>query len=203
MSTDTRADIEKLLERHRAGDPAARQELLSRAYDRLVRIAHAMFHKDFRRLVGRHDLESVVNEAWISLMRSLESTRPSTNEEFFGLVFLKVRQTLLQIARRDQRHDGRRVEGTLDPDEPEAMEAFDRADTTNEPGRLAILTELHKQIELLPGDERTVFELRYYLGYSQAEIAEILDLHPRKVSRLWQGATARLAEWLGGFHDAF
>jgi DNA-directed RNA polymerase specialized sigma24 family protein len=40
----------------------------------------------------------------------------------------------------------------------------------------------------LPDGPREVFELQYYLDLSQAEIATLLNLHPRKVSRLWQSA---------------
>jgi RNA polymerase sigma factor (sigma-70 family) len=192
----TTTDIERLLERHRRGDAAARREILERAHHRLVRIASALFQKDFRGLRGRHELESVVNEAWIGLMRALESTRPDTAEGFFGLVFLKVRQALLQIAKRQRRHDGHRIDGPLDAGEPDALDSYDRPDTTNEPQRLAILTELHRQIEMLPADEKRVFELHYYLGLTQAETAQFMGLLPRQVSRLWLQATKRLAKWL-------
>jgi DNA-directed RNA polymerase specialized sigma24 family protein len=43
-----------------------------------------------------------------------------------------------------------------------------------------------------------VFELHYYLGLPQTEIARALDLHPRKVSYLWVAATEKLAGELAG-----
>jgi RNA polymerase sigma factor (sigma-70 family) len=196
VSTGTTTDVQRLLDRLRRGDPTARQELLERAHQRLVKIAAALFQEDFRGLRGRHDLESIVDETWLSLMRALEVTQPATADGFFGLVFVKVRQALLQIARRDRRHDARRLDGPLDADEPAALEAFDRPDTTWEPRRLAILTELHRQIEDLPADEKRVFELHYYLGLTQAQAAQEMGLHTRQVSRLWFAATRRLARWL-------
>jgi DNA-directed RNA polymerase specialized sigma24 family protein len=44
--------------------------------------------------------------------------------------------------------------------------------------------------------ERSVFEMHYYLGLPQAEVAKLLKLHPRKVSYLWIAATERLADVL-------
>jgi RNA polymerase sigma factor (sigma-70 family) len=196
VSTGTTTDIQRLLDRLQRGEPEARQELLQRAHQRLVRIAGALFQEDFGGLHGRHDLDSVVNETWISLMRALEVTQPETAQGFFGLVFVKVRLALLQIAKRQRRHDVRRLDGPLDADEPEALEAFDCPDTTNDPRRLAILSEFHRQVEKLPDDEKRVFEFHYYLGCTQAETALLMELHPRQVSRLWIEATRRLAEWL-------
>jgi DNA-directed RNA polymerase specialized sigma24 family protein len=72
-------------------------------------------------------------------------------------------------------------------------------DSTYEPDRLALWTELHRKVEELPPEERQVFTLRYYTGLNQAEIAISLDLHPRQVSRLWIEATRRLAKGLPGF----
>jgi DNA-directed RNA polymerase specialized sigma24 family protein len=51
-------------------------------------------------------------------------------------------------------------------------------------------------VATLPADERAVFELHYYLGLPQAEIARLQGLHPRKVSYLWVSATERLADGL-------
>jgi predicted DNA-binding protein (UPF0251 family) len=48
----------------------------------------------------------------------------------------------------------------------------------------------------LRDDEREVFDLHNYDGLTQAEVAQVLDLSPKKVSRLWISATARLTESL-------
>lgn len=196
MSTGTTTDIQALLDRLGGGDASARGELLSRAHLRLVKIASAIFREDFRGLHGRHDVESVVDEAWIGLMKALESARPETVEGFVGLLVVKVRHALLQIARRDRRHEAPRIDGRPDTDDPGSPELFDRADTSNDPGRLAILGELHRQIGLLPEPEKTVFGLHYYLGLSQVEAAQLMGLPPWQVSRLWLRSTNRLARWL-------
>jgi RNA polymerase sigma-70 factor (ECF subfamily) len=198
VTDDTTTDLQLLIDRLRQGDDAARRELLRRAHDRLLKIAATVFREDFPALQGRHDLESVVSEVWMRLVGALEKTRPETVEGFFGLVFVKVRQVLLDMARRQRRIDARWGQGPTDAGGADALAELDRADTTHDPGRLAVLTEFHEQIEKLPEDQRRIFELHYYGGFSQAEIAQMLGLHRKQVSRLWLTSTGRLARWLDG-----
>jgi DNA-directed RNA polymerase specialized sigma24 family protein len=70
----------------------------------------------------------------------------------------------------------------------------DPSQYTYDPAGLAAWSEFHARAAELPAEERAVFELHYYLGLPQAEVAQLLDLHPRKVSRLWVAATDRLAD---------
>jgi RNA polymerase sigma factor (sigma-70 family) len=200
VTSDTTADLQNLIDRLRRGEPSARFELLQRAHNHLLRIAGSIFERDFPNLRGRHDLESVVSEVWIRLAAALEVTQPQTIDGFLGLVFQKVRHVLLDIARRQRREDAHRYRPIAESgDSHNGAPAFDRADTSNEPGRLAVLTEFHEQVEKLPDDERLVFELRYYGGFTQVEIAQIRGLPPKQVSRLWLAATRRLAQWLKEF----
>jgi DNA-directed RNA polymerase specialized sigma24 family protein len=74
-------------------------------------------------------------------------------------------------------------------------------DDTHEPSRLAVWTEFHGEVEKLPWEERLVFDLHYLGEFSQAEVAQLLSLHPKRVSRLWLAATGRLARWLDGFEN--
>ena len=70
------------------------------------------------------------------------------------------------------------------------------ASATCDPARLALWTEFHEKVATLGEQERAVFEMHYYLELPQAEIARVLDLHPRKVSYLWVAATEKLGEGL-------
>jgi RNA polymerase sigma factor (sigma-70 family) len=199
MSGDTTADVGNLIERLRRGDASARRELLDRIYHRLRRIAAATFRKEFGRLGGRHDVDSVVDEAWVRLLNALELAAPKSADEFYNLMFLKVRQVLLDMARRQTRDDGRLepavANGTSGDRAAPAL--HDVEDTTHEPSRLAFWTELHREVAALPEKERVVFEFHYFADFPQSEIARLLDLHPKQVSRLWIAATARLAIALG------
>src|SRR5437868_9796937 len=130
LSGDTSADLQNLIDRLQRGDDSARGELLARAYNRLRRIAAAMFHRDFPNLRDRHGVESVVDETWARLMRALETARPPTVEDFLRLVAHKVRQVLLDMAGRQRRVDVRERDGALDASEFAAR--VEPADTSYE-----------------------------------------------------------------------
>jgi len=197
MSGDTTSDVRHLIERLRAGDDSARQALLDRIHHRLRRIAATVSRKEFPRLRSQHELESVVDETWAQLMTALQTTHPATPEGFYDLVFRKVRHVLLDMARRQGRHDNHRQRVPLDPGGSADAGLCDIPDTTHEPSRLAVWTELHREVEKLPDTQRRVFDCHYLAGFSQAETARLLDMHPKEVSRLWLAAAGRLADWLG------
>ncbi len=200
MSDDTTVNLGDLIERLHQGDDSARRALLDRVYIRLRRIAAATMH-GFPRLRDRHDLDSVVDETWAQLMKALESTRPATPEAFYRLVFRKVRHVLLDMARRQRREDARRQEEPPHPSGSDFRSPFDIGETTYEPSRLAFWTEIHREVGRLPGDQRSVFRFHYFAEIPQSEIARLLDLSPRKVSRLWLAATMRLAHRLEGLDE--
>ncbi len=201
MDGETTSDLVDLIERLGKGDDHAGRLLLERAHQRLVRIAATIFRADFPALHQRHELESVVSETWLRLDSSLEAARPRTVDEFFGLVIVKVRRVLLDMARRQQRADRGRRYPAIEGAGPDAPGGCEPDDTSHEPGRLALLAEFHEQVAGLAGEERRVFELLYYGGLTQAEAARATGLHPRKVCRLWFSATQRLADWADAFRE--
>ncbi len=204
MTSNTSADLQDLIDRLHRGDPTpANRTVAAGTHNHLLRIAGSIFEQDFPGLRGRHVLESVVSEVWIRLVTALESTQPQTVDGFMGLVFHKSARVLLDMARHQRRDDANRYRGPAGNDGFQRGRRIRLPDTTNEPSRLAILTEFHQQVERLPDDQRTVFEMRYYGGFTQVEIAQILSLPAKQVSRLWLAATRRLAIWLKGFDQAF
>jgi RNA polymerase sigma factor (sigma-70 family) len=195
MSDDSSTVLQTLLDRVNRGDRAARRELLERACDRLRRLAGTMLAGSFPALRAHHELDSVVHETWLRLAQALDQVEPPTVADFFRLAAHKIRQVLLDMADRRRRRGSREVLGL---GAEAADEAPDAAGHTYDPARLALWSEFHARVAALPEDERTVFELHYYLELPQAEIARVLGLHPRKVSYLWIAGTDRLADGLTG-----
>jgi RNA polymerase sigma factor (sigma-70 family) len=189
---DASIELQALIERIRRGDRDARRDLLAHACDRLRRLTARVFNESFPALRDRHELDSVVHETWLRLVQALEKTEPPTVADFFRLAAHKVRQVLLDMAARQRRLASREALGFSDVTHP----AMSPAQQTYDPGRLAQWTEFHEKVEALAEDERAVFEMHYYLELPQAQVAELLEMHPRKVSRLWITATERLAEGL-------
>ena len=187
-------EIQDLLDRLRRGDGEARRLLLERACERLRRLAGQMLHGSFPELARRHELDSVVHETWVRLLQALEKAEPPTVADFFRLAAHKFRQVLLDMAQGERRRAQREVLGLSGADSKGP--ASSGASTSYDPARLALWTEFHEKVATLGEQERAVFELHYYLELPQAEIARVLQLHPRKVSYLWIAATERLGEGL-------
>jgi RNA polymerase sigma factor (sigma-70 family) len=179
----TLADVEALLVRLRQGDRDARHKLLMRTYDRLRKLAAALLSRSFPRLRQHHQVESVVHEAWIRLDQALAGTHPATPLDFFHFATHKVRQVLLDmVSRADRRREQPLVE--------------DRDDPSADPAQLACWTDFHERVVRLPAAQREVFELRFYHGLSNRQIAELLGLAEKPVSRLWLAASEQVAEAL-------
>ena len=194
MNEDSSVELQGLLDRLRKGDREARRLLLERACERLRRLAGRMLHGSFPELARRHELDSVVHETWVRLLQALDQTEPLTVADFFRLAAHKFRQVLLDMAQSERRRAQREVLGLSGADG--AGPAPPAASTTCDPARLALWTEFHETVATLGEQERAVFELHYYLELPQAEIARVLELHPRKVSYLWIAATEKLGEGL-------
>jgi RNA polymerase sigma factor (sigma-70 family) len=194
MHHDASVHLQSLLDRLRQGDPQARRLLLERACERLRRLAGRMLHGAFLEVARRHEVDSVVHETWVRLLQALERTEPPTVADFFRLAAHKIRQVLLDMAQNERRRGQREVIGLGAADD--SADGLAPADRTHDPARLALWTEFHEKVTTLSELERTVFEMHYYLDLPQAEIARVLDLHPRKVSYLWIAATEKLGEGL-------
>lgn len=194
MESDASVHLQELLDRLRSGDPQARRLLLERACERLRRLVFQMLHGSFPDVARRHEVDSVVHETWMRLLQALETVEPPTVADFFRLAAHKVRQVLLDIAQHERKR-AERERGELNDNGSVAGPAT-ATNYTHDPSRLVLWTEFHDKVAQLDEQERAVFEMHYYLDLPQAQIARLLDLHPRKVSYLWIAATEKLGEGL-------
>jgi len=202
VSDNTSTELQDLIDRLHRGDEIARRALIERVHDRLLRIATTLFDPDRSGPHGRRQLESAVSDIWLRSVGTLGTQKGETVDGFVGSACAMVRQVLLEIAQGQRRLEPERKGGDCAMDQTQTYAGSDPALTEHEAGNLAVLTEFHQQVETLPDDLRTVFELRYYGGFSQPEIAQMLELDPKQVSRRWLAATGRLAQWLKGLNQS-
>ena len=197
MNAGATLELQALIDRLRQGDRQACRDLLERSHGRLRQLAGWILSGSFPALRGRHDVDSIVDETWLRLLQAVEKTEPPTVADFFRLAAHKIRQVLLDLAARERRRLGREVAlgGQASSTDNVPAEPSDRS---HDPARLALWTEMHGMVATLPEQERAVFEMHYYRGLPQAEVARLLGLHPRKVSYLWVAATEKLARGLSG-----
>src|SRR5438045_2374951 len=86
------------LDRMRAGDPAAADELVRRVGGRLERLAHKMLRR-YRNVRRWADTDDVYQGAMLRLLHSLRQVRPGSVRDFFGLAAEHLRRELLDLAR--------------------------------------------------------------------------------------------------------
>src|SRR5262245_52572469 len=88
--------LQGLVDRMRAGDLAARDELLRGYYARLERLARQML-RAYPRVRRWEETGDVLNPALLRLLRALEDVRPESTRAFLGLAALQIRRELLNL----------------------------------------------------------------------------------------------------------
>jgi len=202
MSTPSNqtAQIQGWIDRLRAGDESARKELLTCACQRLERLTRKML-RDFPRVKRWEETADVLQNAALRLLRTLQDVVPKDVREFFRLASLNIRRELLDLAKHYGGPEGQGAHhATWQPGDNTRAgpDAWEPADESADPTRLARWSEFHQKIETLPEDEREVFDLVWYQGLSQAEAAELLQVSERTIKRRWQSARLKLHELLQG-----
>ncbi len=187
------------LDRIRAGDREAREELIRATCARLERLSRRML-RGFASLRPVTDTGDVLNGALMRLVDSLHKIDPppASARDFFALAACHVRRELLDLARHygraKRRGDARAARLGAGPDSGAVPEPADRAD---DPGALERWGQFHEAVERLPAEEREVVGLRFYHGWTAAQIAELFQVDERTVRRRWRAACLTLAGLLG------
>ncbi len=198
--------LQHCLDRLRAGDESARNELLQRAQERLLRLTRKML-KGYRRLKRWEDTDDVLQNALLRLCRHLQETTPHSVRDFFRLAALQIRRELIDLARHyfgPQGQGAKHASNVHKEDTPSTpLPAYEKRDDTNDPSLLASWTEFHQQVEDLPDDDKEMFNLLWYQGLSQEETAALLDVSLRTIQRRWQSARLKVHRALKGEMPGF
>jgi DNA-directed RNA polymerase specialized sigma24 family protein len=183
LANESATSIDNLIDRLRAGDEAARWDLLERAHGRLRGLA-AQILGDFPRVRedGLWQTTEVASEARLRLAEALREVGLNDKQHFFRLAAQKIRFLLIDIVRRMPR-----------PEFGGPGEA--------RPGRPAwlgreyhdVLTHLFGDLEGLPEDQYAVIDLEFVFGFSGREIADALGVDETTVRRRRRHAYDALA----------
>lgn len=185
-SGSTTTDLQRWVDLLQAGRPEARAGLLTRACDRLRLLARAMLG-GFPAVRTQEQTDDILNGSLLRLHATLAEVRPESLRHFFSLAGQAIRRELIDVARRLNRGDGRRV--VLMPDDTAALHPPERDGC---PVDLATWGEFHEAVEALPDDEQEVVTLLWYEELSQAEAAAVLGVSERTVLRRWHAARLKL-----------
>jgi RNA polymerase sigma-70 factor (ECF subfamily) len=192
--------IQLRLDRLRAGDATARDELLKIACERLSRLARKML-RSYPGVRRWEQTDDVLQNAALRLCRSLDAVKPASVRSFINLAAVQIRRELIDLARHYDGPEGpgRHHAGRGGPDgSGGAPGPLDPGTDTDDPAPLADWTEFHAQVQALPDAEKEIFDLLWYQGLSQAEAAAVLGVTERVVRSRWRSARIRLHQRLGG-----
>lgn len=135
-------------------------------YDRHSTAAYSLAY----RIAGRQAAaDDVVQEAFLSLWRAAhryDGSRGSVRTFILGIVHNRA----IDAIRRSTVHDSRR---SSDEGIEERFAAPDRTDA--EVARRDAAKEVREALSELPADQQKVIELAYFGGFSQSEIASMID----------------------------
>jgi RNA polymerase sigma-70 factor (ECF subfamily) len=193
-------ELQAWLDQLRAGNPAARAEVISRSCERLRQLAHRML-KNYPRLRRWEQTDDVLQNAMLRLHRSLAEVKPESVAQFLGFAAAQVRRTLLDLLRHHFGPEGAAAHHHTDGkgaanDLPSAAERCEVVSA--EPEDLEAWTRFHETVDALPDEQRQVFNLLWYEALSQPQAASVLGVSQRTVGRRWLAARCAIFEALDG-----
>ena len=182
------SDVTRILEAAQQGDPKAADELLPLIYEELRRLAA---HKMANEAPGQTlQPTALVHEAWLRLVGNSGQSQFQNRAHFFAAAAEAMRRILIDRARRKRavRHGGdqQRVD----------IQEMDLASPADDDQLLAVsdaLDKLAAQHKL----EAELVKLRYFVGLTNDEAAEMLNISPRTAKYYWTHARAWLYREIG------
>jgi len=172
-------NIGELIRRVNTGEPGAQDALFASAYGELRKLARSRLRDGGRNTVL--DTTSLVHESYLRFLGSSQ-LRSTERRAFFAYASQVMRSVIIDAVRerQAQRHGGDLQRITLNT-----------AHADNLPAGETELLKVHEALQVLAQAEprlAQVVEMRYFGGYTEAEIGEALGLTERTVRRDWDKA---------------
>jgi RNA polymerase sigma-70 factor (ECF subfamily) len=197
-------DAERLIDRLRAGDPAAVSELFARHRDRLRRMVEMRLD---RRLQGRIDASDVIQEAHLEVVERLADYLKDPKLPPFLWLRLVVGERLAKLHRAhlgaQMRAAGREVSLFREalPAASSAALAAHLLGQHTSPTQAAVRAErlirLEEAINALDPIDREILSLRHFEELTRAEAAQALGIEEAAAAKRYVRAMKRLKNLLG------
>jgi RNA polymerase sigma factor (TIGR02999 family) len=186
------ADVTQILRRMEQGDAAAADQLLPLVYEELRQLAAV-------RMAGENpgqtlQATALVHEAYLRLVSVPQPEHWDGRGHFFAAAAEAMRRILVENARRKGRikHGGQQNRTDLDPVHIAAPQV--RED-------LLALDEALVRLKVVDAQAVELVHLRYFVGLSAAEAAELMGISSRTADRIWAFARAWLRREIAGPGD--
>jgi RNA polymerase sigma factor (TIGR02999 family) len=184
---DDLSNISELIRRVNAGEPGAQDALFAAAYGELRKLARSRLHDGGRNTVL--DTTALVHESYLRFLK-VGALRSDDRRAFFAYASRVMRSVIIDAVRERQ---AERRGGDLQ------RLTMNTQMVDNLPAGEDELLQVHEALEMLAQAEprlAKVVEMRYFGGYTEAEIGEALELTERTVRRDWDKARLLLGAML-------
>jgi RNA polymerase sigma factor (TIGR02999 family) len=186
-------DVTHILSRIEHGDPSAAEELLPLVYEELRKLAAA---KLLQEKTGQTlQATALVHDAYIRLVDGEQARSWDSRGHFFAAAAEAMRRILVDSAHRKQslKRGGDRKRLDIADVEPAIHPPKDDV--------LALDEALTKLAEKEPQTAELV-KLRYFVGFTTKQAAELLGISSRKADSLWAYARVWLHDCITGVTPA-
>lgn len=188
-------ELQGLVDRIRAGDRRAADELVRRSAARLETLAAKML-RGYPGVRRWEETGDVLQNALQRLLVTLTRVRPDSVAGYFRLAARAVRRELIDLARHYTGSNGlgaNHESWTVGS----AGTAFGQVASPEDVSNVERWAAFHEAVGRLPEADRDLIELGFYEGLGKAEMAHLLGVDERTIRRRWHRAARLLAEDLG------
>jgi len=160
-------------------------DLLNEVYEDLKKLARSKLSKE--KPGQTLQATALVHEAWIRLSPEGDGGQWENSRHFYGAAAESMRRILIDQARRKSahRHGG-------DHQRTDLNESRIESPATTKADKIVALDEALEKLAVSDSATAELINLRYFVGLSVADTAEVLDVSQRTVKRNWAYAKAWL-----------
>ena len=183
------SDVTRILSQIESGDPQAAELLLPLVYDELRKLAAARLAQE---QPGQTlQATALVHDAYLRLVDVERAQHWNSRGHFFAAAAEAMRRILVESARRKARvkHGGDLQRLDIEPCDLLAAEVS---------GDLLALDEALDRLAVGDSQAADLVKLRYFVGLTVPQAAEVLAVSPRKADSLWSFARAWLRREIEG-----
>lgn len=175
------------------------EELITRLLKMDYRLKRAIrksldMNVKLKRWVTEDDLKQ---DILLRMVRACREVQIQDNSHFTHLVLLQLRRSIIDFHRKLFGPNGWAINLKSDP----KATKINKATQEDLARSLAIVgipvsaedwIDFHESVELLAENEKIVFEMFFYGGYNEVEVANELECSTRTVRRLWKSSREKL-----------
>jgi RNA polymerase sigma factor (TIGR02999 family) len=182
-------EVTRILSAIEQGDPKAVEQLLPLVYDELRKLAAARLAR--MRPGQTLQATALVHEAYVRLVDAGRAQAWNSRGHFFVAAAEAMRRILVESERRkrSQKRGGHLIRRDVEEVDIPASETSED---------VIALDEALEKLEASDATAAQVVKLRYFSSLTIAEAAEVLEIAPRTVSRLWAYARVWLLREIRG-----